>query len=244
MTELRDTFADETHFLDHIAAVEASRQQSLERMRQRKAAGTFTERRPGISFHTRWVRRQEILECHYSLGLSIEELRPEFSSLVDELPGLEAFDASTGGSVDASVTLCSWAVLLDDQPSAEKLAQVLERDGAFRTRTAALLAYFDIHPAADDPRNPMEDYWIGRARAAVDNGDDQAAEEILYTFVNEEWFQNTYNSGLRVITHKGDKLGHVGYWCYEAAAFAKILGIDDGRLEDHKYYPWDLAHPE
>ena len=89
----------------------------------------------------------------------------------------------------------------------------------------------------------MEDYFVGRARSAIANGDSAAASKILYKFVNEEWFQITYNSGLRPLTHTGEKYSHVGYWCYEAAAFAKILGIDDSRLERHKYYPWDLAHP-
>ena len=117
------------------------------------------------------------------------------------------------------------------------------RDDAFRNRTAALLAHFDIHPNVDDPRTAVNDYFVGRARTAVASGDEEAASKILYTFVNKEWFQQTYNSGRRPITHKGDKIGHVGYWCYEGAAFAKVLGIDDSRLEGHKYYPWDLAHP-
>ena len=243
MTNLRDTFADEEHFVRRIASIRHAYSNSIERESKTREAGTFRERKPGQVLWGRWRLKHQILECRYSLGVAVDELRQEFSSLVDELKDLEAFDASTGGSVDLSVTLCSWAVLLDDREAAETLAFLLERDGAFHTRTAALLAYFDLHPEMDDPRNPMEDYWVGRARTAMDAGDGEAASKLLYNYVNEEWFQNTYNSGLRIITHTGDKIGHVGYWCYAGAAFAKILGIDDSRLERHKYYPWDLAHP-
>ena len=236
---MRDSFADEEHFLRFIEGIE----RVARRGRQALAEGTKKERRPGSASRRYWKGRIDVLECRYSLGVAVDELRQEFSSLVDELKDLEAFDASTGGSIDLSVTLCSWAVLLDDAEAAETLAFVLERDGVFHTRTALLLAYFDIHPTTQDPRNPMEDYFVGRARSAIANGDSAAASKILYKFVNEEWFQITYNSGLRPLTHTGEKYSHVGYWCYEAAAFAKILGIDDSRLERHKYYPWDLAHP-
>lgn len=41
---------------------------------------------------------------------------------------------------------------------------------------------------------------------------------------------------------KGEYWGYTGYWCWEAAAIAKILHIDDSGLEGHEYYPYDLAH--
>ncbi len=33
-----------------------------------------------------------------------------------------------------------------------------------------------------------------------------------------------------------------GYWCFEAAAVVKLLGIDDSLFRDNEYYPSDLAH--
>ena len=42
-------------------------------------------------------------------------------------------------------------------------------------------------------------------------------------------------------THKiKDDMLYCGYWCFEAAAVAKRLGLDDTALRQSKYYPADL----
>jgi hypothetical protein len=33
-----------------------------------------------------------------------------------------------------------------------------------------------------------------------------------------------------------------GYWCFEAAAVVKLLGIDDSSFRDREFYPADLLH--
>jgi hypothetical protein len=35
-------------------------------------------------------------------------------------------------------------------------------------------------------------------------------------------------------------LAYSGYWCFEAAAVVKLLGIDDSSFRDNEYYPADL----
>ncbi len=44
-------------------------------------------------------------------------------------------------------------------------------------------------------------------------------------------------------THKcdDDELLYYGYWCFEAAAIAKRLELDDTLIRDNKYYPKDLV---
>src|SRR5699024_11761468 len=36
--------------------------------------------------------------------------------------------------------------------------------------------------------------------------------------------------------------GYVGFWSFESAALAKILGLDDTSLKDNNHYPYDLDH--
>jgi len=43
-------------------------------------------------------------------------------------------------------------------------------------------------------------------------------------------------------SHKSKNDTYNGYWCFEAAAVAKILEIDDSELREKKYYPYDLVH--
>ena len=60
-------------------------------------------------------------------------------------------------------------------------------------------------------------------------------------FVDKKWYKGMkdtywYNS------HKDDEDIHFGYWCFEGAALAKLLEIDDSGLKDSQYYPYDLVH--
>lgn len=42
--------------------------------------------------------------------------------------------------------------------------------------------------------------------------------------------------------HKSKHDVYFGYWCFEAAAVAKMLAIDDEALKDHPNYPYDARH--
>jgi hypothetical protein len=42
-------------------------------------------------------------------------------------------------------------------------------------------------------------------------------------------------------THKKE-LAYTGYWCWEAGAISKIMGLDDTSYKDSPYYPYDLVH--
>ena len=63
--------------------------------------------------------------------------------------------------------------------------------------------------------------------------------EALRSYVSDYWYRSNsdqpwYNS------HESN--GSHGYWVFEAAAIARIYGIDDSALEGADYYPYDLAH--
>jgi len=36
--------------------------------------------------------------------------------------------------------------------------------------------------------------------------------------------------------------GYYGFWSFDTAALAKILGLDDSALKNNNHYPYDLAH--
>ena len=42
-------------------------------------------------------------------------------------------------------------------------------------------------------------------------------------------------------THLRD-WGYKGYWCWEAGAVTKIMGLDDSTYADHPNYPYDIVH--
>src|SRR5699024_3871470 len=69
--------------------------------------------------------------------------------------------------------------------------------------------------------------------------DKKAASDKLHTYMETEWFQGHYDYGWKN-AHK--EPGYVGFWSFESAALAKILGLDDAGLQDNNDYPYDLAH--
>ena len=44
-------------------------------------------------------------------------------------------------------------------------------------------------------------------------------------------------------SHKNEEFKlYFGYWCFEAGAIAKRLGIYDSDLQNEQYYPYDMVH--
>ena len=65
------------------------------------------------------------------------------------------------------------------------------------------------------------------------------AQDALLEFVTEKWIPGHESHEFSI--YLMSKYYH-GLWCYEAAALAKILKIDDTPLKDNPHYPYDLAH--
>jgi hypothetical protein len=49
---------------------------------------------------------------------------------------------------------------------------------------------------------------------------------------NTQWYEN----------HLSEYDEYYRYWCFEAAAVAKILNIQDDHLRDHPHYPYEARH--
>lgn len=66
--------------------------------------------------------------------------------------------------------------------------------------------------------------------------DKEEASRLLEEYVKKKWLSgNGYKNA-----HK--EKGYIGIWSYDAAALAKILGLDDSCFKGKKNYPYDLAH--
>jgi len=96
----------------------------------------------------------------------------------------------------------------------------------------------------DPPKGGVDEKALNLARLAV--VDPEAAQPALVKFVRQDWYRgHKGQSWWGMHQYNNDKTpfeGFGGYWCWEAAAIARICGVDDSALEGHKYYPYDLAH--
>lgn len=60
-------------------------------------------------------------------------------------------------------------------------------------------------------------------------------ESILNTYLSD-WY-DAHKDFAWYDSHKNDKDTYVGYWSFESAALAKVMGIDQSKLTDNEYYP-------
>ena len=71
----------------------------------------------------------------------------------------------------------------------------------------------------------------------------QDKQRILFDYVNQ-W--RALGQKTQIYSKNEHKMStnenFLGYWCFHAAAVAKILNIDDSPLKDHPDYPYDLVH--
>lgn len=57
--------------------------------------------------------------------------------------------------------------------------------------------------------------------------------------MDKEWLRGHSDYGW---TNAHKEVGYIGFWSFETAAIAKILGLDDTGLKENIHYPYDLRH--
>lgn len=69
--------------------------------------------------------------------------------------------------------------------------------------------------------------------------DKEKGSERLIKYMKSEWFKGHYDYDWK---NAHNEPGYYGFWSFETAAIAKILGLDDSKLKDSNHYPYDFAH--
>ncbi len=78
----------------------------------------------------------------------------------------------------------------------------------------------------------------GRLNRALD-AKGQLRDKMINDFLKEYYqgMRNAYWYG----TDKLDDGGYFGYWCFELAAFVRLLDISDDAFANNPYYPGNIA---
>ena len=58
----------------------------------------------------------------------------------------------------------------------------------------------------------------------------------LKHYLQKQWLPSNNES------YSAGKWFHSGYWSFESGAIVKILELDDIKIKDLKYYPYDMVH--
>lgn len=174
--------------------------------------------------------RLGIIIAKYSMGESITDLKDEFEAMTDLFA--EAWDYES--SYVDNLRYASLAYLLNvDSASVDKI----------RNRLIATKFYdylIDYILIGEDNALDKQMLAFPKSYTKLASIIEERNVEILSHYLRY-WYRG--NCGCAWYdTHKITKFNlYYGYWCFEAAALAKRLGLDSELLKNKRYYPYDLA---
>jgi Domain of unknown function (DUF1911)/Domain of unknown function (DUF1910) len=218
---------------------------SIERFAAPLRTAYSTIAKPEILLLRIFNKKHALLSLEYSRGQSIVELQHEFLLLVEALEAYKqhpkAEDFFFNGEQDEymqALALLSIALLLH-----------VELD-VFRRLVAAIGAggqdyVLDWLISRRLPeRRPATTQLLfpktyARLRDAIQAPSD-LQPQLLRAFL-AGWYESLDTVWYNIHAHRQDSAGFTGYWCWEAAAAAYALGLDDTELHALRYYPKDLA---
>lgn len=104
-----------------------------------------------------------------------------------------------------------------------------------------MVEYIGYAPAAEAEELVLQNLYVDLWACFTEDTDKRA--ENLESFVKKWYRQCARHQDARTGLHNIKEADYYhGYWCFEAAAVAKMLDIDDSALKDHPHYPYDMRH--
>lgn len=172
---------------------------------------------------------RNLLKALYSSGEDIEKIIDPYLGYLEYFKDICSFDVSMYDVID----IFSIGVLLEKHK--EKFLQMLieienkmdKQDGLIN----CFLSYLQKKEISYQ-KSCME-YFNTLAK-------EENKEEVLYLEIGM-WYQH-HKDAYWYNSHKSKNNTYYGYWCFEIGALVKIFGLDDSRIKENEYYPYDLVH--
>ncbi|UPQ78117.1 PoNi-like cognate immunity protein [Flavobacterium azooxidireducens] len=176
----------------------------------------------------------EITKAHYSNGADKEVVK---QAVLECIPAFEdSFQFVSGfGQYDEMIWLVSMAILCDvSLEDFQRITAILNRDGVNDQLLSFIIKSKEIAWEESNSKVIQEHPY---AKATNLN-----SSQDIKNYLDKVWYQGHSDAAWHD-THKNTKVNcYSGYWAWEAAAIAKIKGIEDSSLKNQKYYPYDAVH--
>jgi len=171
----------------------------------------------------------------FSSGMAMEGIKDEYTRIMTATWDRSAHYIDT-------LWMLSIGIMLDvDICEINKLADLVKR-----SNYKDALFDFLIHFLISDWEQKTDIFQFKPYRYTQDiisfaQTDKNKSSERLKKYITKEWYRGHSSAGW-FDTHKSKWNIHSGYWSFESGALVKILGLDDSRLKDIQYYPYDMVH--
>src|SRR5699024_1408834 len=173
----------------------------------------------------------------YSIGQNVNTIERYFLRAIKDLENIREKEI---GYLNL-LWMVSLGILLEtDKENIKRLSEIIKKQNVNDFVIDYLLCASDIG-WTQISNNFVEEIPYAKTKEIIEiaETDKAAASDRLFTYMEKEWFQGHYDYEWKN-AHK--RHGYVGFWSFESAALAKILGLDDAGLQDNNHYPYDLAH--
>ena len=223
---MRDTLKTKEYFDEYIRKMT----EGIQRFEKGLAEGKYQADK--ILFIKDCILQKKIgiIIAGYSAGAPIEEIKQGF----DDTVGLfcEAWDDTI---YESNLIYASLAYLLDtDEYKLNRIRDKLKSAETYDSLHEFILTgnkdEFDASKTAF-PRSYNDLVKF------IEDGDRKAFLKYL-----KGWYKGSKGSAWYGTHELENKYQYNGYWCFEAGAAAKRLGLDDSGLNNERYYPYDLVH--
>lgn len=221
----RDKYKDEKYFKE-------ARDFTIESFREmEELKPEISEERMTHFYSPQSLYSKELVSMSYSLGLSSDEI---FKWFKISLAYFEKFYTQKG-NIYSIIDYFSLGILFEDRKEEfiediEKIFnrynQLIEEEKQLREDYIEYLACYLLRGEKINFRSHLE-----YLNMMEDDADSIIEAQKFWYYAHSEaaWYD----------THK-TKDAYYGYWSFDTAALCKIRGIDDPRLKDLDFFPYDL----
>lgn len=237
---IRDTFKSEEYFIGYLQ----DNEQDINNLVNNLKLGEVAEKAIPFAYYSLYIMRLNRLIVKYSLGEDISSLKEEFLSLLEEWLNGYLYDElshdETYGPYSNNIIIFSLCVLFNvNETYMEKVRKRLKEE-----KINDWLINFIMNPHIPKEAIMGKLYYKKTyidLQTLILLTDKENQKEFFEQYVSKIWYRK-YRACNFWGSHNKDEYFYRGYWAFEAAAVAKILGIDDSSLKGFKYYPYDLVH--
>ncbi|MBP2624211.1 PoNe immunity protein domain-containing protein [Streptococcus oricebi] len=178
---------------------------------------------------------REVMLATYSAGFPLETFKEEYLKFVESL--LPIWYSNSG--YDSMLWALSIGILLEiDDEVFDKLVDLVRKDDPVDYLIDYLIHYrqpsWEIRNDFMFPRPYVFTEKITQADSSAE------ATKLLQFYLEKEWYQGQRDSGWYDL-HKINIKSFFGYWCFEAGAICKIMGLNPDDFKEVDYFPYDLV---
>lgn len=201
-----------------------------------------------LAFHLNTTFQEKIITM-YSRGDALADIKPVYLEFLDNFEALvdlahEDIDyirENYAYSLDKFYRLVSWAILFDDVDLQRRKEFVEDLDFFGQQKTGDIMlakaGLVDRKPIDRLGGKPAFEPLLHALEAETPGMQEVALSQFL-----KNWYKAMSKMNVAWIdNHKSKHDIYFGYWCFEAAAAVKVLGLDADVFKNTPYFPYDLV---